>query len=366
MKQKNSDWLKKELEIPSKVLAKLENNRQSILDGKIRQKKKLTKEIIIFASAIALIISIVAFNPQINTAVKNLLGISQDQGINRAESEGISTKTQLTSTKNDLKMILTKFVATEKKYAFDYQFEIKDNKLTELLEKEINSGDNRQFIRYQLFNEGSSEEINGGEGVISTFRKEGNTFYGSVIATFDANKIPKDAKLTLVINSLEWQDQDVFEASKKEALDDPENKTFTVEPTLKYSGNWRFDIDKKPLIQTTVPNISNISNITNINASSDAIQTTVSFVAKGAQFEDYYLEGEQVRHERYAIKIYKNGIESDEQLSMETWDPTTGKFEVSFNLSMLDKQTIYKVGVNQIDYSGNIIQEVGSFEINNN
>lgn len=362
MSKKDIDLIKKEMKIPSEVLAKLEKNRQNILDGKIRQKKNLNKEILIFAIAIASIISIISFNPQVNTAIKSLLGISQDQGIETVENEGIPTKTQLSSTKNDLEITLTKFVATEKKYAFDYQFEIKDDKLTELLEKEIKSGNNRQFIRFQLFSNGNQEELNGGQGGISTFRKEGNIFYGSVIST---NKIPKDAKLTLVINSLEWQDRDVLEAAKKEAQADPERKYFTVDPALKYSGDWRFEVNTKLLTQTAIPKISNSNNITNIIASSDALQTTVTFVAKGAQFEDYYSEIEKFYDKRYATTIYKNGIESNDQILMETWDPTTGEFEIVFNLSALDKQSSYKLEVNQIDDTGNAIKEVGSFEIDN-
>lgn len=365
MNKKSIDLLKKEMKTPSEVLEKLEKNRQDILDGKIRQKKNLTKVIVVFASAITLIISIVTFNPQVNTAIKNLLGISQDQGIETVENEGVSTETKLFSTKNDLKITLTKFVATEKKYAFDYQFEIKDDKLNELLQKEINSGNNRQFIRYQLFNEGNPEELSGGESGSSTFRKEGNTFYGSVIATFNTNKIPKDAKLTLVINSLEWQDRDVFEAAKKEALADPEDKPFVLESALEYSGDWHFDVNTKPLTQTSIPEIRNINNITDIIASSDALQTTVTFVAEEAQIEDFYSENKSALDERYAVTIYKNGIKSDEQLSMQTWDPTNGKFEISLNFSMLDKQSSYKVEVNQINDTGNAIKEVGSFEIDN-
>ncbi|WP_430602267.1 hypothetical protein IGJ02_002596 [Enterococcus sp. DIV0724b] len=365
MSKKDIDLIKKEMKIPSEVLAKLEKNRQNILDGKIHQKKNLTKEIIIFASVIASIIALVSFNPQVNTAIKSLLGISQDQGIETVENEGISTKTQLSSTKNDLEITLTKFVATEKKYAFDYQFEIKDDKLTELLEKEIKSGNNRQFIRFQLFSNGNQEELNDSEGVKSTFRKEGNMFYGSVISTFTTNKIPKDAKLTLVINSLEWQDRDVLEAAKKGAQADPESKYFTVDPALKYSGDWCFEVNTELLTQTAIPKISNSNNITNIIASSDALQTTVTFVAKGAQFEDYYSEIERLYDERYATTIYKNGIESNDQFLMETWDPTTGEFEIVFNLSALDKQSSYKLEVNQIDDTGKAIKAVGSFEIDN-
>lgn len=213
-----------------------------------------------------------------------------------------------------------------------------------------------------MFGNGNQEELDGDQGGISTFRKEGNMFYGSVIST---NKIPKDAKLTLVINSLEWQDRDVLEAAKKEAQADPERKSFTVDTALKYLGDWRFEVNTKPLTQTAIPKISNSNNITNIIASSDALQTTVTFVAKEAQFEDYYSEIERFYDERYATTIYKNGIERNDQVLMEVWDPTTGEFEIVFNFSALDKQSSYKIEVNQIDDTGKAIRTVGSFEIDN-
>lgn len=374
MAKKQLDFIKQEKEVPETVKKQLLQNRQRILNGEIEQKEphKAYKKgilLIIEAAAIAITIGIILLTPQINTTIKNAMGLDV---ISKQEIEPVKTPdvpvpsmVNLTSTQNDLEITLTKFVFTKKKLTFDYQFEIKDEQLKLLLEKNIAASYNAQDIMYQLFNEGDPEDLNSGVTSYSSFRIEGNTFYGSVTSTFDSDKIPEDAKLTLVINRLSWVDRDEFTAAANEALMDSEGTPFSVDNALEYSGDWRFNLDVKASTLTATPVISNIENITDISAQSDELQTSVTFVAKGAINNDLLQEPQDALNKSYSATIYKNGIKAEEELSIQILKPITGEFELSFNLSSLDKESIYRVQIDQIDSSGESIEKVGSFELQN-
>ncbi|MHC5229731.1 hypothetical protein ACYSNW_15815 [Enterococcus sp. LJL99] len=376
MTKKQIDLIKQEKEIPETVKKQLLQNRQRILNGEIEQKeaRKVYKKgilLIIETAAIAITIGIILLNPQINSAIKNAigLGVTPKQEIEPVKTPDVPVPStvNLTSTQNGLEITLTKFVFTKKKLIFDYQFEIKDEQLKILLEKNIATGSNAQDIMYQLFNEGDPEDLNSDVTSYSSFRMEGNMFYGAVASTFDSDKIPEDAKLTLVINQLAWIDHDEFIAAANEPLVTSEGTSFSVTPALEYSGDWRFKLDVKASTQTATPVISNVENITDITAKSDELQTTVTFVAKGAINKDLLQEPQDALNKSYSATIYKNGIKAEEeQPTIQIVNPITGEFELSFNLSALDKESIYKVQVDLTDdLSGESIEKVGSFELQN-
>lgn len=376
MTKKQIDFVKQEKEIPETVKKQLLQNRQRILNGEIEQKesRKAYKKgilLIIEAAAIAITIGIILLNPQINTTIKNAigLGVTPKQEIEPLKTPDVPVPStvNLTSTQNGLEITLTKFVFTKKKLIFDYQFEIKDEQLKILLEKNIAAGYNAQDIMYQLFNEGDPEDLNSGVSSYSTFRMEGNMFYGSVASTFNSDKIPEDAKLTLIINQLAWVDRDEYVAAANEALMDSEGAPFSVDNALEYSGDWQFNLDVRASTQTAIPVISNIENITDITAKSDELQTSVTFMAKGAINKDLLQEPQDALNKSYSATIYKNGIKAEEeQPTIQIIKPMTGEFELSFNLSALDKESIYKVQVDLTDdFSGESIEKVGSFELQN-
>lgn len=353
MDRKNIDLLKSEKKIPEEVMKKLEQNREKILNYKIvpevsHVKYKKTIVVIMVATVVLFI------NPQINLAIKNILGISKDPGIAAVENSGIKNDLNLVSESNGMKLTITKFVATKRKMAFDYQFKIKDKELKVLLEKNSQTNNSTakasDFIDIELFIAGSSENIYGGVGGTLTSRVEGDMFYGSVISTFDSDSIPENAKLILHITQLAWQDKEEFleKMSKASASEKP----FTVENAIEYKGDWVFNIDYKPLIQTATPQINNVKKLSNITTQSDALQTVAKFNAP-------------IRTKtRPAVTIYKDGIRNDYLISTEMFNSETGDVELTFNVSALDKENaVYKLQLNEIDAFGKPIKEIGSFEI---
>lgn len=359
MTKKNIDFIKSETEIPKEILQDLEKNRQKILNHKVNQKsttvryrKPIILTILAVVSAILLLV-----NPQINSAIRNVLGISQDPGIAVIEDNGIDNNLNLVSKSNDLEITVTKFVSTKRKMAFDYQFRITDEKLKNLLTKNSQTVDpwakTVEFMDIELYVNGGTEDIYGGVSGGSTSRVEGDMFYGSYIADFVDDTIPENAKLTLHITRLAWQDEEEVAAKLSEARADPDPAaTFTVENTIEYVGEWVFDIEYKPLTQTATPEISNVNNLSDIQAKSDALQTVLKFKAPINE------------NSRSAVTIYKDGVKLDGVQHMGSQYPD--EVNITFSLSALDKtDSVYSVQLNEIDAYGEPIEEIGSFDLKN-
>lgn len=358
MDDKIKKIFEEEQEIPKEILERLTQSRKNLPTKNIVKKKKnyfnnksLTA---IFIAVIAGILVIVTQTP-VGSAIEKALGISQDQAVKKIEDGGNNPiDLNLSSTQNGLEIKLTKFVSTKKKFAFDYQFKIRDDKLRKLLEKNAQSNIDKQMINIGLTTEGSSEDFYGGVGMVSTYRVENDTFYGSVISTFDESKLPEDKKLILHIYSLEWIDMDEYNSAKNNA-DGVTNGSFSVNPALKYEGDWSYPINYKPLLGTESPKISNEENIENVTAVSDALQTTVKFKAPLQNLVNPY------------VVIYKDGFEmSPAFITRETYDPENEIYELTFSLSAFDKgKTTYKIQLNESDGFGNTLKRVGSFNLQN-
>ncbi|WP_086350872.1 hypothetical protein [Candidatus Enterococcus clewellii] len=362
MDKKMRELMKKEKEIPAEVMEKLVRNQEKILNQEIKQEENIVKRnpwkrrIAVLAIVAAVLLLVLTQTP-VGAAIEQVLGISKDSGVATVESSEIPVNLELTSTQNGREIKLTKFVATKQKFAFDYQFKIEDEKLKTLLEKQIAAGSNFQDIRLGLFADGSTEDMFGGVSSMSTFRMEGDTFYGSVVSTFDQEKIPENANLSLHIYQLAWEDRDEYEAKLAEAMEN-NSDSFSVDTALKYEGDWQFDVTYKPLTQTAQPEIIQATTLYDIKANSDALQTMVTFsipadVAEGSDWPSYNLE------------VYKNGVKT------ETPSYTTGgenrltTFSLSIDLSALDKTSVYKIQLYTGDNMGNNIDEIGSFELQN-
>ncbi|WP_321383493.1 hypothetical protein [uncultured Enterococcus sp.] len=359
MTKRTIDFLRNETEIPKETLQDLERNRQRILNYKVKQKSKITryrKPAIVTILAVAAV-TLLLVNPQINSAVRNALGISQDTGIAVIEDNGMENELNLVSKSNNLEITVTKFVSTRRKLAFDYQFKITDEKLKNLLVKNEQAVDpwakTVEFMDIELYVDGSDQNIYGGVFGGPTSRVEGDMFYGSYIADFIDDTIPENAKLTLRITRLAWQDEEEIAAKMSDAMAAPDpTTTFTAENTVEYVGDWVFDIDYRPLTQTATPEISNVNNLSDIQVKSDALQTVVKF--KAPITED----------SRTAVIIYKDGTKLDGV--MEMGSQYTDEVSAAFSLSTLDKtDSIYKVQLNEIDSFGEPIQEIGYFEFKN-
>ncbi|WP_249274449.1 hypothetical protein [Candidatus Enterococcus clewellii] len=356
MTNKNIDFIKSETEIPEDVLQDLEKNRQKILNHEIEQRRTKTsyRKAILLTIFAAAVIMLFLINPQVNSAIKRVLGISEDPGVAAIEENSIENTLNLVSESNGLEITMTKFVTTKRKMAFDYQFKM-DEKLKSLLEKNNKTADpwakTFEFMDIELYVEGSDENIYGGVFGGSTSRIEGDMFYGSYIADFINDTIPENAKLTLRITRLAWQDKEEVATKMSDAMADPA-KTFTVENAVEYVGDWAFNIDYKPLTQTATPEITNVNNLSDIQVKSDALQTVVKF--KASITED----------SRSAVTIYKDGTKIDGVMEMGSQYPD--EVNVTFSLSALDKtDSIYKVQLNEIDSFGEPIQEIGYFELKN-
>lgn len=362
MTKKIEKWLKEETSIPEEVLKKLIQNRRDILKQNAKEKKtnynkffknKITISFLLAATLLIMIFS----NTEINATLKTFFGITTDSGVETVEKNNISTEINLKSTYNNREITLTKFVSTGNKYAFDYQFKIDDPRLKELLEKEINANEDSQHINFGIFLEGFEEENeNLNQGIVSksNFHVEGDTFYGSVIATSPHEIIPNNSNLSLHIYNLSWQDYDEYEQKKIATINDKNASTFMVDNALQYEGDWSFNIKSIPLIETSATKISDIKNLEKIDAKNDALQTTVNF---------YYQPNSKIVP---VVSLYKNGIKVDNQIDLQQYNPETGEFKLIFGLSSLDKKSIYTVQLNNIDdSSGEVIAEVGHFDIQN-
>lgn len=351
------DKIKNERKIPDGVVEKLTSSREDILNKKITQEKSIKiadpKKFIFTLLIAAIVTLIVVTKTPVGAAIENVLGIRKDSGVESVEKNELPMNLNLTSTQNDREIKLTKFVSTRKKFAFDYQFKIEDEKLKTLLKKYTATNSDHQDIQIGLFANGSTEDIFGGVTSMSTFKVYGDTFYGSVVSTFDTEEIPDNARLELHIYRLAWMDRDEFETAKSIALADSDNpQPFSIETALEYTGDWSFDTKYTPLNQTASTEISNISNITNIVAKSDALQTTVTF---NAPIEDSKIP---------EITVYKNGTKI-ENTTINYRHRDTGESEIVLDLSALDKTTIYKIQIEEADVNGQILKKVGYFEIQN-
>ncbi|EPI11336.1 hypothetical protein [Enterococcus faecalis] len=348
--------LEEEQEIPKEILEKLTQSRKNLLTKTKIKKKHFNKKsmAMLLIAAIAGGLMIIIQVP-VSSAIEKVFGISRDQAVKKVEElESETVNLNLSSTQNDLEIKLTKFVSTKKKFAFDYQFKLRDDKLRTLLGKNTKGNIDKQMIDIGLTAEGSFENIYGGVGMLSTYRVENDTFYGSVISTFDETKVPKDKKLTLHVYSLEWIDMDEYDSAKNDAAG-VTNGSFSVTPALKYEGDWSYPINYKPLLGTKIPKISSKENIENVMAVSDALQTTVRFKAPLKDLVNPY------------VAIYKDGFEmSPTLITRETYNPEDETYELTFSLSTLDKgNTVYTLQLNESDFFGNVLKEIGSFKIQN-
>ncbi|MGX7265351.1 hypothetical protein [Enterococcus crotali] len=356
MDKKIIDKIKNERKIPDEVLTKLESNRENILNKKIKQEKNFgvfsrNNIIAVLVAAIALLL-IVTKTP-VGVAIENVLGIGRDSGVETVEKNAIPTELNLTSIQNNREIKLTKFVSTRKKFAFDYQFKVDDEKLKTLLGKDMVAKSDHQDIQMGLFVKGDTKDLFQGVHSYSTFRLDGDVFYGSVISTFDTESIPENAELNLHIYRLAWMDRDEYEVAESKAFADPDNpQPFSVPTSLEYTGDWSFDIAYRPLNQTAVTKVLDSNNVTNIVSKSDALQTTITFNAP----IEYPNSPE--------ITVYKNDIEiSNSNINFKQLDQE--ELEIELDLSALDKISTYKVKIEESDIYGTIVKEVGFFEVQN-
>lgn len=357
IEKKIDEIIKDEVNIPEKNIAKMKKNRNDILNNKIKQvkhKNNIHIKILIPVSILTVTLLFILSDSKISSAIVRSLGINQNSAVAVIENNDISNNLLLKSIQNEKEITLTKFVSTETKFGFDYQFKINDPYLKKLLEKEISANSNQQFIEYALFADGNNEDFVGGTLSSSTFYVENDIFYGSVLSSLTSNKIPKNANLTLHIYKLWWQDWQELEEAKNKALEDSEQKPFGVDTAIEYTGDWKFDIKSKPIDITSTPKVVNKNNIRNISVKSDALQTTATFNTTLST------------NDAIGIDIYTNGKKNQNELSSEVYNLETGNITVAFNLSSLDKDSIYKIQINKVDdYTGEVIEEIGFVEFKN-
>ncbi|OTN89050.1 hypothetical protein A5819_001542 [Enterococcus sp. 7E2_DIV0204] len=378
MDKKMLEKIQDEMKIPASAMKKINKNREDILNGQFIQHKKVVqrnfqKKVLMFtlvAAATGLLI--LSFKTPISGAMEELFGISRDPAVQAIEEKDIATKINLSSIQNGREIKLTKFVSTPTKIAFDYELEI-DDELRLLIEKNskiatenplIKGGPTMQHIRFGLFEEGNTEDLIGGGGAGSTFRLEGNKLYGTGTANFSRDKVSDNAKLTLHIYELSWQDYEQFQTVMVEAMEE-NSPAFSVPNVIQYEGDWSFDIEHKPITTTKTPQIKNIDQVTDIKVKSDALQTIARFKApiELADPEDHLALPKKM----YSSNLFKNGVNVNQELNMVSWNPKTGEFKISFNLSALDMETTYRVQIDEIDnLTGESVKEIGSFEVKNN
>jgi hypothetical protein len=275
------------------------------------------------------------------------------------------------SVSSNHEIVLTRFVSTDKKMAFDYQFQM-DNELRELLEhnNEIESAEKdiqseSQSVRIGLFEEGSDRDLFQGVSGTSTYRTDGDMFYGSVIGVFHGSGIPDKAKLRLHIYELEWMDSEEYKIAYSNALAN-DSQSFSVPPKIKYEGDWNFPIEHEPLEHKKTPTILHTDNIEVLHVESDALQTYTEF--KLINSDIFPLENAGIGPvwdgiDIPSVSVYKNGIES--YIDSNTINPL-GEFSLSMDLSSLDVHSTYKIEVNQKDpITGEKLQDLGFFEIKN-
>ncbi|HCT1422219.1 TPA: hypothetical protein OTO93_000340 [Enterococcus faecalis] len=362
MDRKRSDILKYEKKMPLETVERLNTQRTKILMGEIKQyrqpKKKISrKHLIIGLISIATTFTLIVKTP-IGRAIEEVLGISQDTGVQTVESSGVPTKLELRSVQNEREIVLTKFVSTKNKMAFDYQFKIKDQKLKELLQKKIARNNYSQDIQLGLFREGSKEDLFGGVSSTSLYRIEKDVFYGSVISTFNKQKLVSQDQLTLHIYRLAWEDQEQHDNELKEAIK-ASSRSFSVENALEYQGDWTFKIPYQPIMKETIPSIKNVKKIKNIKAQSDALQTTLMMDVPNPE--------KNKKSRDILISVYKNGLEIPiaRQIGSGFNKGEDATINISFDLSSLDHKSLYKVIVRNSYEDDAAGKELGSLELKN-
>gem|GEM_PF-436547 len=380
----NLDEIEKELikegnkkqEVPYGIRMKMDRTYQTILyekkNSRWQIKRKISLVIPIGAIALAVVFFSV-FRVPISSAIEEFFGIrGKDVAVNIVEEAGLPVETEMRSVSNNHEIVLTRFVSTEKKMAFDYQFQM-DNELRELLEhnNEIESAEKdiqseSQSVRIGLFEEGSDRDLFQGVSGTSTYRTDGDMFYGSVIGVFHGSGIPDKAKLRLHIYELEWMDSEEYKIAYTNALAN-DSQSFSVPPKIKYEGDWNFPIEHEPLEHKKTPTILHADNIEVLHVESDALQTTAKF--KLIESDVFPIEHTEEGRPLWevvdtpGISIYKNNVKT----SGVSFDITPlGEFSLSVDLSSLDIASIYKIQVNKVDHiTGEPLDELGFFEIQN-
>lgn len=316
-------------------------------------KKYLISKNIIGLSLIVLlsVASLLVLN---SPKAKNVIAqTSNTNSTKQSKLDVVDTSLDLESTQSGKKIKLTKFLTTKNKLAFDYQFRIEDETLINLLKKYATANENRQFIDIGLFDSTSQTDLYGGVATDSTFKVEGNTFYGSVISTFDEAKIPENAELSLHIYRLFWQDLEELEAKQSNALQDNSVNYFSINNALEYKGDWQFNVRSTPILQTKKLELTNIINLNDVHAERDALQATVSF--------NTILNDELVP----SVAIYKDDVIQNNCINRETVNTKTGEVQVTFNLSdSKQNNSVYKIELFTVS-PNNLKNVIGSFQLQN-
>lgn len=323
-----------------------------VMSQKIKQDNK-KHNIYKVLTALAIIVAIVLIAVY-ETNLKKETKDCKSDNMAMVEENLTPAKLDLMSMQNGREIRLTKFMATKKKFIFDYQFKLDDERLKELLNKQLAAGSNYQSIRFSLFADSDkSNDLVGGGISFSTFRIEGDTFYGTVNFTYDSKKLPDDTNLTLQISQLSWEDWDERRTAEAEANVSEAGSSFTVPTALQYDGEWRFDITYQPLRQTGKPQITQVNNIEDIKADSDALQTTVAFTipVKAEAMPD--------------LEIYKDCVKIKTPSFTTKPEGDKTQFKLSFDMSVLDKTSVYKIQVNIVDEIGQQATEIGTFDMQN-
>ncbi|GHU41011.1 hypothetical protein FACS1894193_04180 [Bacilli bacterium] len=311
-------------------------------DNRYNRYKILTILTIILA-----IILVVSYETSLVTCLKKGIRRSRSESITRVKEKLISDKLDLISMQNGREIKLTKLVATKKKLLFNYQFKLDDDRLKALLDKQLANGSNYQDISFSLFSSNDRTNNLVEKGLMtSTFRIKGNTFYGTVGATFNSDQLSDDTKLALQISKLAWDEHQVAGVEPSKA-----GSSSTVPTTLQYDGDWHFDIIYQPLVHTVKPQIMQVKNIEDIKADSDVLQTTVKFTAPFKKDEAPELE------------IYKDGVKVDTSSFIAQPQGDKMAFELSFDMSKLDKTSVYKMQVNSVNATGQEKTEIGAFSM---
>lgn len=152
-----------------------------------QNKKKHNRYIVLTAlTVIIAIILIAVYETSLGKSIKKEEGSSQSESLTGVEENLVPAKLDLTSVQNGREIKLTKFMATKKKFMFDYQFKLDDEHLKELLTKQLAAGSNYQSIHFSLFADSDmSNDLVGGGISFPAFRIEGDTFYGTANFTYD-------------------------------------------------------------------------------------------------------------------------------------------------------------------------------------
>src|SRR5574337_685398 len=353
MDEKIETFFSSQVPIPEEVLTELTLNRSQFSgiaqEAAPHSKRSISKKMgIIIGLAAILGLSILLTQTPVIAVIETALGINQDSAVKVVEEQGIPTKLNLSSVQNGREITVTKFVSTKKKMAFDYQFKIDDPTLKTILEK---TGENKArpgSVMLGLFVDGNPKNLFGGVFSRDTYYIKDGIYYGSVDATFVSQTIPKHAKLTLHIYSLDWIDRErarpIIEKAEAEG-----STGFTLGPSdVKYEGDWQFKINYQPILTTRKPKISKTVNVSEVSAVSDALQTSIKF--KGPSLTPG--TSPDVVIYRNDVKLVPNALGCGED-GYNTW----------FDFSALYKSNAtYKIQLTENDdkHNGKVI---GSFEL---